>query len=458
MVWRYSILLCVGVTCLAHAETVQGQMTDNTNVAYMKDVYGHPAGAEYYEPISHYDSWFPVPVDDIFYQAPANFCYVNREVNGYFRIDLGSVMDVNWIDLWPRGAGRWDRDLGGNAIRGLADDLSVVYEHTIPTGLTSQNYQIDVDWQDIRYVMLFDTADQPGMEDDLVLSELRVGADVPTYNRYIGNVSVTTTSEIANGWFEAVNLTNNRGMTDQGVGVGDPAAKSISTAGTWLSENLAGTSLDPVLTFDLNGSYELDEIRIWNHSFAKPTESLVNRGTQHCLIEVSNNDGLTYSPLADTNDTDPGNYTIPESPDDLSIDSYPMYDAQLAIALADVEADHVRFTCLSNYGDEMYDGVAHSYRGLSEVRFYSDDVVSRMPGDATGDQVVDRLDAARLAENWLRQDGVSWEEGDFNDDGRVDDLDASILAANWSPAAPESAVPEPSILVLLATSAFVLLL
>ncbi|MBN1910393.1 MAG: PEP-CTERM sorting domain-containing protein [Pirellulales bacterium] len=54
---------------------------------------------------------------------------------------------------------------------------------------------------------------------------------------------------------------------------------------------------------------------------------------------------------------------------------------------------------------------------------------THIPGDATGNGVVDGDDARRLAANWLRNDPtLTWAEGDFNGDYVVDDLDASILA------------------------------
>ncbi|MBN1911373.1 MAG: tandem-95 repeat protein [Pirellulales bacterium] len=75
-----------------------------------------------------------------------------------------------------------------------------------------------------------------------------------------------------------------------------------------------------------------------------------------------------------------------------------------------------------------------------------------MPGDATGDGLVDQLDARRLAEHWLDSDGVDWFDGDFNRDGIVDDLDASILAAHWGQSVEGVSVPEPGSLALLLAS------
>ncbi|MBN1909729.1 MAG: PEP-CTERM sorting domain-containing protein [Pirellulales bacterium] len=95
---------------------------------------------------------------------------------------------------------------------------------------------------------------------------------------------------------------------------------------------------------------------------------------------------------------------------------------------------------------------------IGEIRFNAAQAPEKLPGDADNNGVVNELDAQRLAQNWLRDDGVGWEEGDFNGDGIVDDLDASILAANWGNTRESVGVPEPSIWVLLAAMALMGLL
>ncbi|MBN2022775.1 MAG: DUF2961 domain-containing protein [Pirellulales bacterium] len=80
----------------------------------------------------------------------------------------------------------------------------------------------------------------------------------------------------------------------------------------------------------------------------------------------------------------------------------------------------------------------------------------QIPGDANRDGRVDAADAAALAANWLRADGVSWQTGDFNGDAVVNDLDLAILAANWQPAGDAPAVPEPPAGILLAGAALLL--
>ncbi|MBN2024656.1 MAG: LamG domain-containing protein [Pirellulales bacterium] len=91
---------------------------------------------------------------------------------------------------------------------------------------------------------------------------------------------------------------------------------------------------------------------------------------------------------------------------------------------------------------------------LYDAAFYQAPVL--VPGDATGNGVVDAADAALLAANWLCSSGVGWGQGDFNEDGSVDDLDLAILAANWS-AGAGAAVPEPAAWLLAAAAGLVLL-
>ncbi|HLA84338.1 MAG TPA: dockerin type I domain-containing protein [Thermoguttaceae bacterium] len=82
-----------------------------------------------------------------------------------------------------------------------------------------------------------------------------------------------------------------------------------------------------------------------------------------------------------------------------------------------------------------------------------------IPGDATGNDVVDAADAAVLASHWGTAVGNGPADGDFNRDGFVNAADASILAANWGSHGTEAAaVPEPAISVVLLVLAMSLLL
>ncbi|HBO45511.1 MAG TPA: hypothetical protein DD670_16580, partial [Planctomycetaceae bacterium] len=85
-----------------------------------------------------------------------------------------------------------------------------------------------------------------------------------------------------------------------------------------------------------------------------------------------------------------------------------------------------------------------------------------IPGDATGNNIVDDDDAKRLAANWgattLAPGLTWWEMGDFNNDNVIDARDAAIMAANWGYGPSEAtAVPEPSMWLLLTASLAILL-
>ena len=69
------------------------------------------------------------------------------------------------------------------------------------------------------------------------------------------------------------------------------------------------------------------------------------------------------------------------------------------------------------------------------------------PGDANGDGVVDKKDAALLGTNWQTATGATWKMGDFNGDYAVNDIDATMMAANWG--AGTTSVPEPGTITLL---------
>jgi hypothetical protein len=78
------------------------------------------------------------------------------------------------------------------------------------------------------------------------------------------------------------------------------------------------------------------------------------------------------------------------------------------------------------------------------------------PGDANGDQLVDRADAGILAQNLGMSTGALWSHGDFDNNGRVDVFDLAMLQSHLGqgPLAPSAnAIPEPSSLVLVALAA-----
>jgi hypothetical protein len=78
-----------------------------------------------------------------------------------------------------------------------------------------------------------------------------------------------------------------------------------------------------------------------------------------------------------------------------------------------------------------------------------------LPGDATGDNHVDRADIAVVARNYGRSGpAIKWFMGDFNGDYLVSQIDLAILQANYgaggpSTATPLTAVPEPATGIML---------
>jgi hypothetical protein len=104
------------------------------------------------------------------------------------------------------------------------------------------------------------------------------------------------------------------------------------------------------------------------------------------------------------------------------------------------------------HGGEVWD-TAHQvgpHFGVGTEEIDALEAVSRppslIPGDADNDYDVDEDDAIMLAQNW----GLDNADCDFDGDGVVGPKDASIMAANWGyVASPATAVPEPSVIVLL---------
>jgi hypothetical protein len=58
------------------------------------------------------------------------------------------------------------------------------------------------------------------------------------------------------------------------------------------------------------------------------------------------------------------------------------------------------------------------------------DIISKLPGDANRDGIVDSLDITILAGNW-QLIGATWAMGDFDGNEKVNSSDVTILAGNW---------------------------
>ncbi len=80
-----------------------------------------------------------------------------------------------------------------------------------------------------------------------------------------------------------------------------------------------------------------------------------------------------------------------------------------------------------------------------------------VPGDATGDGVVNICDLGQLAMNYGMSEGATVWNGDFNGDGSVRVGDLGILSANYGTGTGGAGVPEPATLALLGMGAIAVL-
>jgi hypothetical protein len=161
-------------------------------------------------------------------------------------------------------------------------------------------------------------------------------------------------------------------------------------------------------------------------------------GTAWTAVEGVSADGLFptegYLDLTDPHDPQPGavesNFTRPVNPALGATDfgGLPYTEAVrlyagsgggAGIDLAPLGLAAISYVRISNDGPDSpeVDAVA--------------DVAPRVPGDATGDGVVDALDALEVIANWGTTSPAGW-DADFNSDGAVDALDWLEMIANWS--------------------------
>jgi hypothetical protein len=295
-------------------------------------------------------------------------------------------------------------------------------------------------WSGARYIDI----SNPGIPECMLrLGEVEVMADVPYRSLYPGYITGISASANSNTWNQvnetADVLVNNSGMSDATASLlGDPSATHTQINGDLYKTtgSIALQEYDPTITFDLGGTYDMTSMYVWNCG----SQWQLYWGFKELNV-LTSNDGVNYTPLADQNGAEAGNYTLPQATYVGGAQPY-----QLMIDLDGITASHVQIVGLSGYATDPA-----SIWALAQVRFYGDwvDAPVNNPGDANGDQVVDDKDASVLGAHWL-QSGVQWADGDFNLDNIVDDKDAAILAAHWGEGVGEAEVPEPGTLVLLA--------
>ncbi|MBN2025112.1 MAG: PEP-CTERM sorting domain-containing protein [Pirellulales bacterium] len=197
------------------------------------------------------------------------------------------------------------------------------------------------------------------------------------------------------------------------------------TADKWPGDHLA---------IDASGAtLSLAEFGDWNDLIGP--YSFTNGGTRYVWVDYNGGTQIMDVYYSDT-DTKPGS---------------PLLSYNFASLYAGGLAEHFGGNTNLYVGFVGATGSLYQNNDLLSWTFETiPDSIEPPPGDADRDGDVDKDDAALLAANWLTS-GASWSQGDFNDDGLVDDLDLAILAANWGTGVPAgAAVPEPSVLALLA--------
>jgi len=122
----------------------------------------------------------------------------------------------------------------------------------------------------------------------------------------------------------------------------------------WLTTGTIQAPNDPLparITFDLEGNYDLNGLRVWNYNEAGGT--FVNRGANAVTISVASSEGGSFTPL--------GNFNFAKAPGNTS------YVGETIDVSPFPAADNtrlVRFDVASSHGGD------NNLVGLSEVRFY----------------------------------------------------------------------------------------
>jgi len=381
--------------------------------------------------------------------------------NAWWEVDLGAEFDFDQITVYCRRQYDVTYPDAGAHINGaylcayddfhaeIATQVLSGYKwtSTVSTRVWIQDWDnAGSGWTGVRY---FAVEDRDGVLNAeaaggaLWLNELQARSEIPTYPTYITNVTASGNMLYSNGTHADVQyelMVNGSGMSDQ-TGLpgemlfGDPNAMAREIHGGQWTSGAVSTEL-PYVIYDLGGSCELDRMFVWNRN----APNLQDNGVKDVLISTSP-DGVTYTELPDDNgELAEGNYTINMSPGGNA-------GYQADIDLTGVTARYVKLLALTSWGGTENDW------GISEVRFYGDRTMVRIPGDSNNSGTVDEADAKVLAANWgASGKSIGWTHGDFNGDQKVDAADAAILAAQWGyglTSESASAVPEPNTLLLL---------
>ena len=208
----------------------------------------------------------------------------------------------------------------------------------------------------------------------------------PGANGEILGVAVTASSEM-DGYF-AVYIVNGNGLGTFGVNTHHIDPYYWPTM--WLTEDT-----DPAaawLEFDLGGQYDLTNVNIWNYnqrvdnSDALPADWTKGRGVKDMDILVAGADHV-FSQFS--------NVTL-----NIGGGGQPIFDI---VPLVADSVKYVKFEINSNLASD-YPEISQDYAGLSEVQFFgprSPCSFGASDGDTNGDCIINLVDFAVVAANWL---------------------------------------------------------
>lgn len=164
----------------------------------------------------------------------------------------------------------------------------------------------------------------------------------------VSGVTIQDVSSELVGGFDrrAVYTVNGNGFEPNGTGT-----HSVVPDGNMWLNNGPNFPLPAVITFDLEGNYDLNSLTVWNYN--ETTNGLSTRGANEVEILVSDREGGTFTSLGNFNFTQaPGNDTT-DFRQVIDLSGFPAADSTRL----------VRLNIISNHGG------TDNYTGLSEVRF-----------------------------------------------------------------------------------------
>jgi len=199
-------------------------------------------------------------------------------------------------------------------------------------------------------VAIFNEVLNVGQINDIMGGDFDAFIGGPAAIQVAGVTIEDVSSELVQGFDRPATLTLN------GVGLNPDLSHSNNPDGvSWLSNGtFAGkTPQDPlpaVITYDLEGNYDLDSIVVWNYNEV----NLTSRGANLVEILIADSVGGTFESL--------GDFTFTQAPGTEDTNYSQTIDLS---SYADADnARLVRFNIKSNHGGD------NQFAGLSEVQFY----------------------------------------------------------------------------------------